>query len=187
MSSMRELTSPATTVLWLPATAVDAMRHEAQQHEPSATGGILLGYWTDTTTVVVTDVVDGGPNARREPDGFAPDAEYQAVRVAELYDSSNRFHTYLGDWHSHPRGLLALSRTDRRTIRRISRFAAARCAVPVMLLVGGRAADGTAVWDLAAWSFDRTRERRLSPLLTHVCRQDDVSAVSADRRPHGTS
>lgn len=126
------------------------MVDDGSRWAPEETGGILVGYWTAEDEAVVTAVIDAGPNSTRSTDGFHPDAEYQAAEVAKLYEQSGRYHGYLGDWHTHPLGGTALSRTDRRTMRRIARDADARCPRPLMILL----ADATA-WRAAVWSVDR--------------------------------
>jgi proteasome lid subunit RPN8/RPN11 len=60
-----------------------------------------------------------------------------------------------GDWHSHPAGVLELSRRDKRTLRRIGSFEAARVPEPVMLITAGPP------WTIGAW---RLRGRWLRAL-----------------------
>jgi integrative and conjugative element protein (TIGR02256 family) len=100
------------------------------------TGGILVGYRAGSD-YVITAVIGPGPDARHFPRAFLPDADWQTHRLAEAYTQSERRHTYLGDWHTHPQGAAILSRTDKRTLRRVARFEAARCALPLMLLLAG--------------------------------------------------
>lgn len=138
--------------VWIASSGVAEMKREADAWKPDETGGVLLGYWIDPRQVVVTDVTDGGPHSTRTPRGFLPDPVHQARRVTEVYETSGRLHTYLGDWHTHPCGGLALSRTDIRTMRRIGRDREARCSTPLMLLFAG-----PDEWRLGAWSGQRTR------------------------------
>ncbi len=154
-------------VAWLSRGAVDELRREAQRHAPLETGGVLVGYRA-AEAIVVTALVHAGPLAERRVDGFSPDAAYQASEIAKLYEASGRLDTYLGDWHSHPGGVLMLSRTDRQTIRRISHHADARCEGPVMLVVGGRGDDNAPRWDVAGWRFDPGWRPRLTPITIRV-------------------
>jgi len=123
--------------LWLSVAHEDMLLREAARTAPYETGGVLLGYRGEGGDVVVTDVVGPGPNASHARASFVPDHGYHDGEIARLYAESGRRHAYLGDWHSHPGGSCALSRTDRRTLRRIATTAEARAPEPLMLIVGG--------------------------------------------------
>src|SRR5687767_7280145 len=123
------------TTVWIPLDVLDKLFAEAEAWAPAETGGILVGYWADSSVAVITDGVDAGPAAVREPTRFSPDAAYQRDRLAEIYLASGRHHVYLGDWHSHPAGGGTLSRRDRRTMRTIARSRRARCPRPLMLVL----------------------------------------------------
>jgi integrative and conjugative element protein (TIGR02256 family) len=115
-----------------------------------APGGILpeyalLGYLAEDAAVVA-DMFGPGPNALHGPNGFVPDAEYQEVEIARRYEASGRVVTYMGDWHSHARGLGRVSRLDLRTLHTIACEPAARVPAPIMLIVF----EGDP-WRLAAW------------------------------------
>lgn len=116
---------------------------------------MLVGYWADDHTAVVTTATGAGPNAIHRRGGFTPDAAYDVAEVARLYEESGRYYVYLGDWHTHPVGGLSPSRRDRRTLRRISRHGDARCPRPVMLI-----AAGPRDWHVGAWR-GRLHRRRL--------------------------
>ena len=127
------------------------MRDEAALRDPHETGGVLLGYWAEDAAVVA-DMVGSGPGALHESNGFVPDAEYQEVEIARRYEASGRVVTYMGDWHSHPRGVGRVSRLDLRTLHTIAREPAARVPAPIMLIVfAGHP------WRLAAWIWAPVR------------------------------
>lgn len=159
--------APEELIIWVAGSAIEAMAADGFTWAPAETGGVLLGYWIDTREVVVTSASVGGPQGVHDPRGFQPDASHQAQQIAEMYEASGRLHTYLGDWHTHPRGGMALSRTDRRTMRRIGRSREARCSTPLMLLL----ASGDE-WRLGAWSGQRGRQGRLLPVRATVTRYD---------------
>lgn len=139
--------------LWLAETVMAEMTAECDRVAPNETGGILLGYWGDTTPEpVITLSVGPGPDAVHERERFVPDHRYQSAEIARLYDSSKRTLNYLGDWHSHPGGGGGLSVLDRRTLRRIARCRTARAAQPVMLIMAGELA-----WEPTAWIRERSR------------------------------
>ncbi|WP_422674264.1 Mov34/MPN/PAD-1 family protein [Billgrantia sulfidoxydans] len=112
------------------------MERQATEGYPFETGGILVGYLTEGVTVI-TRVIGPGPNARFDRDRFFPDSLYQERVLASIYETSGRLYTYLGDWHTHPDGITKLSRTDRRTLRRIARTKSARIHEPIMMLLAG--------------------------------------------------
>lgn len=132
-------------MIWVPERLRDRMMGLARSAFPNETGGVLVGY--DAGNGLVVKAITGpGPNATHEPHGFEPDHEFQEKEVARLYAQSDRRHTYLGDWHSHPEGSSSLSAKDKRTLRTISKHKPARMPAPVMVIL-----SGLADWDIAAW------------------------------------
>jgi integrative and conjugative element protein (TIGR02256 family) len=168
---MNERTSQAqrsATCVWFARDVIDAMRSEAERTYPRETGGVLLGYSDAANNdSVVRALVGPGQRAQHGRWSFVPDHEYHEREVARLYAVSGRIWTYLGDWHSHPAGPLSLSLTDRLTMGRIARSAAARASHPIMTIISGTPeSKGTDVrvrdslialgtWQLGAW---RTRD-----------------------------
>jgi integrative and conjugative element protein (TIGR02256 family) len=152
-----------TATVWVAKSAWTALVKESDRQWPLETGGILLGYRAGSD-YVVTAIIGPGPDARHFPRAFLPDADWQAHRLAEAYAQSERRHTYLGDWHTHPAGPALLSRTDKRTLRKVARFEAARCPLPLMLLL----ADGRP-WRLRAFrqADARLAARRIRPAAIH--------------------
>ena len=125
-------------VVWMTAEVIAAMEVEATRHYPLETGGILLGYANALgTQVVVRASVGPGPRAVHRRRGFVPDHVYHELETARIYAESERVWSYLGDWHSHPCGTLALSRTDRRTLARIACAVEARAPKPIMMILAG--------------------------------------------------
>lgn len=124
--------------------------HEATKMAPLETGGVLMGYFKGVD-VVITDWIGAGPSARHEGASFEPDYDFQEREIAKIYQASGRVTTYVGDWHSHPEGGLALSRTDRGTLKRIANHPAARARQPLMMILAGRAP-----WRLGIWSWQPT-------------------------------
>ncbi len=111
-----------------------------------------MGYWAGDAEVVVTESISGGPKAIHGPEFFEPDWEFQQAQIDRYYALSGRRHTYLGDWHSHPDGLLRLSRRDRRTLRLIANHEEARTPNALMLLLAGRGR-----WHHGVWRISRSR------------------------------
>ena len=136
-------------IAWVERGVLDEAISLADAVSPNETGGVLMGYWsTNPESVVVTNLVGPGPHAIHKADSFAPDHDFQDGEVARLYKESGRIVTYLGDWHSHPRGPLELSLTDRITQLRIAAHRKARAPRAIMgILAGGPK------WNLGVWSF----------------------------------
>lgn len=131
--------------LWLPEALLDEMTALAMRAHPNETGGVLIGYDAGNG-VVVTAITGPGPKAVHDLDAFIPDYTYQNGEIVRIYRESERRHTYLGDWHSHPDGGAILSSKDKRTLRRIANHRPARVPAPIMgILAGG------ACWDFAVW------------------------------------
>lgn len=118
------------------------------------TGGMLVGYESpeDAHAVVVTGLIEGGPNARQGQNFFHPDGRWQRTELARVYERSGRVETFLGDWHSHPHGLPLPSPTDLRTAARTAANKRARAPRPLTLIVGRHADEN---WVLAAFRFER--------------------------------
>ena len=133
--------------LWVPEAAWDAVISEAEDKAPLETGGVLLGYFAAAASeAVVTGILGPGPNAVHRRTSFMPDADYHDRELARCYEESGRLLSYLGDWHSHPKGGGALSATDTRTLRRIARCESARAPTPLMLV-----AHGHREWQVTVW------------------------------------
>jgi integrative and conjugative element protein (TIGR02256 family) len=142
--------------VWLSRKNFLEMTDEADRWAPLETGGILLGYHRpDARAFVLTHVVGPGPEAVHERTGFVPDQEYHLHEIARLYAASGRRLQYLGDWHCHPGGAAALSRTDHSTLKRIAAEPAARAARPLMCVL----APGPR-WDVAVWQGELRHRRR---------------------------
>lgn len=112
------------------------MLSEASVRHPVETGGMMLG-WDNTlrNELVVVAIIGPGPAAEHEPTRFRPDAEWQQYHLDDVYERSGGLVTYLGDWHAHPDGGFAMSRQDRRTMRRTAHAMQARCPQPLMGLL----------------------------------------------------
>ena len=137
-------------LVWVSAEQRDLMSAEATRMSPFETGGVLMGYFgRDGTELVITDVIGPGPNAIHTLTSFAPDLSFQHREIAKRYFASNRLHTYVADWHTHPNGPLSLSRKDKQSLLKVARCREARLDLPTMLLLAG----GVVGWDLGAFQL----------------------------------
>jgi integrative and conjugative element protein (TIGR02256 family) len=141
----------AMSRLWLPASVLESMRAEADRSAPNETGGLLVGYWSGDTAVVVS-TIGPGPRAKHRRTWFEPDGEWQNAELARVYEVSGRVHTYVGDWHSHPGARAEMSETDRATMFAIAADADARAPRAITVILGG-----ASPWDVRAWHPDGER------------------------------
>jgi integrative and conjugative element protein (TIGR02256 family) len=140
--------SESLKIVFISNSLVDRILAEANRKFPCETGGILMGYSSSGGECFVTDLVGPGPNARHARMSFDPDYEFQKEQVASVYRESQRLHSYMGDWHTHPQGSYELSSTDRAALKQIAASRQARCAAPLMLL-----AVGGPKWELRLWRW----------------------------------
>lgn len=91
---------------------------EATSFYPEESGGLLLG-WNSGDDIVVAGLVPGGPEATRTRISFHPDHNFQLKELAQAYTSTSGDLDYVGEWHSHPNGVLKPSWIDRRTLRKM--------------------------------------------------------------------
>lgn len=135
--------------LWLADSALTAMHKIADQYYPYETGGMLLGYVAKNSDVVVNAIVGPGPKAKHSRFRFVPDAKYQQTELENHFYKTEARETYLGDWHTHPRGSCQLSMIDKRTLARIARTSSSGTQHPVMAILCGGDTD----WKIGAVRF----------------------------------
>lgn len=144
--------------VWVADEALEQLAHEAYQHEPLETGGLLLGYWSAAASeqeILIQAVIGPGPQAHHERSRFEPDAAWQRKQLADVYVASGRITTYLGDWHTHPGDAPSPSRRDRKTARAIANAGDARAPRPLMLILGG--GNEASGWTPCLHLFERGR------------------------------
>jgi integrative and conjugative element protein (TIGR02256 family) len=133
---------PSAPRVWLAGNVVADIEKEAARTFPLETGGVLMGYGDVSSAQSVVRANTGpGPRATHRREGFIPDHTFHERETARIYAESGRTWSYLGDWHSHPHGRLALSQADRRTLARIARSTEARAPRPIMLVIAGAPAS----------------------------------------------
>lgn len=151
--------------IFLPSTVQAEMEAEAREHYPNESGGVLLGYTggPQDLDIQVLYQVGPGPNAVHKSHRFEPDAEWQDSQIALVYESSGRIASYLGDWHSHPRGGVTPSSLDRSTARAIAKHPEARAPNPLILILS----KGPKEWAMAGYRRSRHRLRTAGLVLDH--------------------
>lgn len=141
--------------LWIANACHAEMLKLAQHHYPFETGGMLLGYQADNGEAVVKAIIGPGPKARHGRFRFCPDADYQQEKLESHFARTDGQETYLGDWHTHPRGLAVLSRLDKRTLARIATTPSSGTVQPIMMVLSG----GQWNWQTIGARFITTRDR----------------------------
>ena len=128
-----------TRTAWVHNKILSYVKKESKRTYPYETGGVFMGYWVKPSQeVVINGVIGPGPNAKHRLFHFEPDYEWQERAIANIYIESGRYATYLGDWHSHPKGSTKLSIKDHITLWQIGHFENARISTPVMGIFAGR-------------------------------------------------
>jgi integrative and conjugative element protein (TIGR02256 family) len=138
--------------LWIEKAAYSIMQKLADSHFPLETGGMLLGYLGGNGEAVVTNIIGPGPNAVHGRFRFVPDGEYQQAALEKAFWGSEGQETYLGDWHTHPKGNPVPSYFDKRTLAKIAKEPASGIAKPIMAILG----YGNPVWNLGVIRFSST-------------------------------
>jgi integrative and conjugative element protein (TIGR02256 family) len=150
---------------WVSAVILEELTVEAERNAPLETGGVLLGYWAkEFEEVVVTRATGPGPAAVHGRWHFVPDSRFQREEIARIYRESGHTETYLGDWHSHPNGTVALSWQDRLTLAKIAQERAARAPAPLMGIVAGGPSWTPMVWRYQSRRFSFLRGPNAVPL-----------------------
>lgn len=145
-------------VLWLPEQlAQGEIADDIARHYPKETGGMLLGY-TNGSHGVVTAVIAAGPNTQRGAYHMLPDDRFQQERLLEHFQRTEGRESFLGEWHSHPEAAPTMSKTDRRTLYRVTVKGRHLAALPVMVIFGVYAQERR--WEVKAY-----RKRNASRLM----------------------
>jgi integrative and conjugative element protein (TIGR02256 family) len=121
--------------VWIPTALLAHLYEFAREHAPLETGGMLLG-WRNQGKVAINATIDAGPGAQRKRTSFIPDGHWQQRQLAAVYEQSGRIATYLGDWHSHPRGPVRPSGQDHETAAAVASCEQARTPNPITLILG---------------------------------------------------
>jgi integrative and conjugative element protein (TIGR02256 family) len=101
---------------------------------PWEVGGWLLGYWSeDSTAVVLTHATP--PAVRGTPLGITISGRGHRRRFDDAWAASEGRVTFLGDWHSHPGGAAAPSRTDERAMSQLAEIGDYGTPEPIIAIV----------------------------------------------------
>ena len=107
---------------------------EAKRWRVRETGGILVGYWVDEESAIITNVSGPGPKAHHGLYTFEPDSTFSQQQLNKIYYESDGQKTYIGDWHTHPLGSLEPSASDSETTFNVASDPDFRTSKPILLL-----------------------------------------------------
>ncbi|MBZ9731344.1 Mov34/MPN/PAD-1 family protein [Salegentibacter sp. JZCK2] len=138
-------------VIWIRSDLYEDIIGAVKTFLPYETGGILLGYVDVQENLVVTKIVDPGPEAVHRKDYFLPDGSFQQKEIDKVFQETEGEETYLGDWHSHPYKRPFLSDIDLDTLQRIATHKPSGTDEPVFLIVG------TNPLKLKCWQYSATK------------------------------
>jgi integrative and conjugative element protein (TIGR02256 family) len=150
-------------ICWCADYALTDVFAEARRWRVRETGGALLG-WRGPEGPFVTRVLGPGPKAHHGWSSFEPDGEWQNAEGAHIYRATDRQVTYLGDWHTHPRGGHKPSSQDRKTARMIAGDEAFRAPTP-LYAIAHRSRRLRGDWRLTVYEV---REEKLIQLAIRV-------------------
>jgi integrative and conjugative element protein (TIGR02256 family) len=128
--------------VWLSKNVMQRTCRYARELSPLENGGIILG-WRSDEDLVIVDLRGPGPHALHGRHCFIPDHDWQVAEIDRAFEASEGNLDYLGDWHSHPDSVAAMSDLDSETLLRIAR----RVSSPLMLIVAGSGTE----WSAQCW------------------------------------
>ncbi len=135
---------------WLHQIVLEQIAYDVKKVKSVETGGCLMGYWwVKHVEVVITHAIGPGPKATHKKHSFFGDIDWQQERIHEIYQGTGRHITYLGDWHSHPKGNLMLSYKDKRALSNISHYEDVRAPFPLMAIVQYKEELAIKLWKFA--------------------------------------
>lgn len=135
--------------IYMAKSAFESIQIATEKSLKVETGGVLMGYYSRETEVVITHASFPGAKAKRKRRSIEFDSEFCQSFVDDVFQSSEGYFTYVGDWHSHTANDLSPSSTDRRQLKKTAEFKAARLSYPVMLITH----KGKGMFKFASYGF----------------------------------
>lgn len=119
--------------VWLDALAREAIATEAAGRRLRETGGSLFGYEAGSDTVVV-HALPPGPRAQHKRTRLIPHHADVQADINRVFEESSGALSYLGDWHSHPRGPAEPSQVDTENAAKMAVERATEVPRPLVLI-----------------------------------------------------
>lgn len=92
---------------------LDKLASLRKQKLPNETGGVLLGhFYTQENICSIVDVVESPPDSEEWPTSYIRGCAGLRQRVREAEEQTLNQIGYVGEWHSHPKGVAVSPSTD---------------------------------------------------------------------------
>lgn len=119
------------------AHAVDKIRSLMKRAGKRETGGLLLGHAHRKRKVIyVTDMLPPSKDSKGTPYAFKRGVKDYPEILDRIEANTGGLIGYVGEWHTHPHGLAALSATDHQAVRNIRKHLDS-VGLPTHILVFG--------------------------------------------------
>lgn len=142
----------ATFSLKLSAEHLNNMLAICKKARSTETGGILIGYYTEThDCAVVTKVLGPPSDSRASRATFFRGVAGLTRRLRKLWERPH--HYYLGEWHFHPYTASEPSGIDHKQMLEIAWSTTYHCPEPVLIVLGG---DPNGTFSLSVRVFPKT-------------------------------
>jgi integrative and conjugative element protein (TIGR02256 family) len=110
---------------------------EAERYEDIETGGVLIGRISLTRRCfTISRVIEAPPDSKRSQNLFVLGTRGLKKQVKEINDKSGGFLSYVGTWHSHPKGGEP-SALDKDSLERMKRLRFGAPAVSLIWMPSG--------------------------------------------------
>ncbi len=129
----------------LPLLIQERMQELIAQNPVVETGGVLAGYLDKIGNVIVTNASGPGPKAIQSSSRFEKDVEYCQSFLDNLFVSSNKHISYIGEWHSHPSEKNKPSGTDIKSLTAIAYQKEYLTDMPIMIIFSNTGAPSCTV------------------------------------------
>lgn len=118
----------------LNASTLKQMQDLVSENPRVETGGVLAGLITENGDIAVTHASGPGPLAVMASTRFEKDVEYCQSFLDDLFLSSGKKFSYIGEWHSHPMRDNQPSGTDIKSLSAIASQKEYLTDMPLMII-----------------------------------------------------
>ncbi|GBE29076.1 MAG TPA: hypothetical protein ENH10_05540 [Bacteroidetes bacterium] len=143
---------PEIDAVLLSAEAEETIHEEVSKSVGVETGGILIGYVTETGQAVVLRATPPGTNATKSASIFRRDVVFVQSELDKAGDEWGDQGQYIGEWHCHLELEPKPSATDITSLVGISEAPNYHSRCPVMIIAGTEKETGE-ITGLFAWAF----------------------------------
>jgi integrative and conjugative element protein (TIGR02256 family) len=123
--------------VYIPKIVLEKMKSLVESDPTVETGGVLAGYWNESSDLHITDASGPGPRATRTATRFEKDIVYCQQFLDEILKTNQNL-VYIGEWHSHPTKNNRPSNTDLKSLEEISFQKEYLTDKPVMIILSDK-------------------------------------------------